>query len=245
MNENINFLISEHEENIQKIINDGKKYIENNIPNKTPISNIIIQQCKYISPVLWILQIFGIISAVILFNIQTSNIENIKKILYFISPFISILTVPEIMKNYFFGIYEIESSCKNSIAKIFIIRLILNGFINVFSLFILIGVASLKFKQEFLDLIISAFLPFNFINIMILFLVNILKIKNHYICLICSLISFSFVIIAVPNIILKNINTIISVLLLIFTTLILYIQIIKKVKTIKRKDIMGYEFNFN
>ncbi len=244
MSKNIEFSISEHEESIKQIVVEGKKYIENNIPDRTPIYNIILEQLKYISPTLWLLQLVGVISMIIVFNIRQYSIENIKNILYIISPIISVITVPEIMKNYFFGIYEIESTCKNSNAKIFLTRLVLIGFINIFSLLILTVTACIKFKLALLDLVVYSFLPFNFINIIILLLIDAFKIKNHYVCLIVSLVSLSFVVFIIPNIILKNINNFISIILLVLTTTILIFQILTRIKIIKRKGIEKYEFNF-
>ena len=232
----------EHEENIKKIIDMGTYYMQNNIPKKIPKYTLILEQIKYISPILWIIQI-SVLLFILLFNsIETMTVESLQRMLYCLSPLIALITVPEIMKDYFYDLSELESSCKNSNVVVFITRLIIVGFSNILFLTILTYIISGQMKENFFELISYSLLPFNLMNILVLLLVNMFKVKNHHTCLLCSLISIIVISVITPNILLMNLNYMIFTIFVFITFIILSIQVFLVLKTMSSKE--GYKYGF-
>lgn len=144
--------------------------------------DIFYTQFKYIRKRFWIISFLIIIFVFFL----VSKVENsISKILILSSflPMLASLSINEINKTISYNMQELEMSCKYSLQKLTIIRMIILGIFH----FILISFSLLIFINTtdfgILKTILYCLLPYLFVNYLSLFIINHIKIaENTYVC---------------------------------------------------------------
>jgi len=120
-----------NENSIDIVVSIGQRYMETHTPRKTPLLSLFTEQIKYISPLLWFCQFIAIILISALIALQTDYVNNVRSVLLQVTPLISVMAVPELIKDTLYNMTELEYSCKNRGGTILIMRLVAVGLINI------------------------------------------------------------------------------------------------------------------
>jgi len=221
------------EKKIEQTILLGQDYMDRNIPQKTPLLYLFLEQIKYISSALWATQFSALIVISLIAANGELNLSTAQNILFKAGSLTAIFAVPELVKDVFFRMSELEKSCKNNSSTILLMRLIGVGCINLFTLAVFAGIFAGSLGQNFFSLVLFVLVPYNCVNIINLFFIMIFKIKGRGTSLAVSILS-SAIVYVVP-IRISFISTAgQQVLLTLFagTTVVLTVQIIKIFKSI-------------
>ena len=155
---------------------------------RTPLSSLFITQAKYISKFLWVTQILAIILTVMTSD-GFSTISEIQGLIFTVVPILTFYVVPEVMKAKIYGMSEVEVVCKNTLAKIMIIKLIIIGTVNIGAILAITLFLSSRFDMRFIELLVYGLIPFNIMNFMNLLVLDILKLKSPFVFLSTSLVT--------------------------------------------------------
>lgn len=230
-------------ERIDTVIFLGKHYMDTHTPRKTSVFYLFIEQIKYLSPVLWLFQLAAIILISFFAFSHTDSTDNVYSTLFQIAPLVSLMAVPELVKDVLYNMSELERSCKNSGSIIILLRLIAVGMINILVISLLSVILAGAYHLNFFVLLLYAFVPYNCVNIIGLTVIRMLKVSSRSGVFALSLISAS-VMIALPIqtqiIDLLSVTTLMISLLV--TILILTIQFRQIFKShLKGEQIYGIE----
>ena len=225
------------ENRIAQTIIAGQDYMSRHIPGRTSVWLLFGQQLKYISPFLWAAQFSALVIVVYAVMLNEPNLYTAQNILFQLAPLTALLAIPELLKDVFHDMSELERSCKNSGSTVLLMRLIAVGGINLFALSLFVGILAGVWGYNFPALALYAVVPYNLVNVICLGVVQLFKIKGKSAALAVSLLSAG-VTWVLPN---TGLNITNYVLLAVFiaTTIILSVQvwaIIKKNQT----EVMSY-----
>ncbi|OCN03430.1 hypothetical protein A7X67_11130 [Clostridium sp. W14A] len=175
------------EYDISNTILMGQNELNRLVRSKTPLMELILDQLKYISPLLWASQLLAIILIVILSaNLKNPYIE-VRQILFEITPLLSLFAVPELIKSAVYGMSELENTCKNSASKVLTARLIVIGGVNLMVITIMTATMSNQYDLPFLHVIIYGLIPFNIVNGLNLVIFDLFKVRSSFIAIAVSL----------------------------------------------------------
>lgn len=219
-------------ERIDTVISLGQHYMDTHTPHRTSLFYLFKEQIKYLSPLLWLFQLSAIILITAFAFSQADNSENVCNLLFQIAPLISVMAVPELIKDVLCNMSELEKSCKNSGSTILILRLIAVGLINVLAIALISGVLAGAYNLNYLVILLYAFVPYNFANIISLFLIRVIKINTRSGALAVSFISAA-VLIALPvqTQIISVLNVVTLSVSFLISLIILTIQVLQVLKT--------------
>ena len=226
---------------IQQTIRLGQNYMGRNIPQKTPLFYLFLEQIKYLSPILWATQFLALIVIVFIAANGELNLSMAQSILFQVAPLTALFAVPELVKDVLFSMSELEKSCKNSSSTILLMRLIGVGCINLFALSLFAGIFAGSLGQNFFALMLYVLVPYNCVNIINLLFIRLFRIKGRGASLAVSLLSAAVVYVIPMQISFVDIASG-QVLLTLFagTTIILIVQIIKIFKSIPLGGIVAW-----
>jgi hypothetical protein len=225
------YKINPSQQSKTETIQMAKAELQLKIKDKTRLSELFLTQAKHLSKFLWAGQLLAIIITVLNFHtIQTNH--DVLAILFTAVPILGFYTVPEIIKSRVYGMSELESVCQISPIKNMFIKLILVGTINLIMILLMLLLLHSKWEGSFAHLIVFGLIPFNFINVMNLYVLNVFKLKSPFVFISISLITsimihvltiyFSY------NSLIWGISFIISTCLLIFELLKLLSHMTKR-----------------
>lgn len=213
---------------IDSVIFLGQRYMDTHTPRKTSVFYLFVEQIKYLSPTLWLFQLAAIILISSFAISQADSADNIYSILFQVSPLVSMMAIPELIKDVLCNMTEIERSCKNNGSTILLLRLIAVGMINVSVIALISGILAGTYQLNFFVLLLYAIVPYNCANIMSLLVIRVLKISSRSCAFALSLIS-AFIMFALPvqTLLISALSITTLMISLLVTILILIIQIIR------------------
>lgn len=228
-----------NKDRIDTVILLGQRYMDTHTPQRTSSLYLFTEQIKYLSPSLWIFQFVTIILITTFAISQADNADNVANILFQVSPLVSIMAVPELIKDVLCNMSELERSCKNSGSTILILRLIAVGMINILVITLISGVLADAYQLNFFELLLYAFVPYNFANIITLLLIRVLRITSRSGALALSFAS-AFILIALPiqTQITSALNVTTLLIALSVTMIVLVIQIVQVFKTYPKGELI-------
>lgn len=228
---------------IDTVVLLGQRYMDTHTPRKTSAFYLYAEQVKYLSPTLWLFQLAAIILISSFAVSQADSADNIYSVLFRAAPLVSVMAVPELIKDVLCNMTEIEKSCKNSGSTILLLRLIAVGIINVSVIALISGILAGAYRLNFFVLLFYAILPYNCANIMNLAVIRVLKISSRSSAFALSLIS-AFIMSALPmqTQIISTLSVTTLMISLLVTILILAIQFKGIFKShLKGEQIYGIE----
>ncbi|NLB43347.1 MAG: hypothetical protein GX815_14060 [Clostridiales bacterium] len=185
------------EEDIVRTIQIGQNVVGRMIPSNIAFSVLLKCQAKYISPYLWVTQFITIVMTIVLtINLINPYIE-IPRILFTLSPILAFFAVPELIKSMIYDMAELEHTCKYSMPKILVARLLIIGGVNIVALTIMIAFLSIQYQMPFIQLILYGLVPINIvngINLLVLTFLNIrstIKLTGISFCLVALMMMFT------------------------------------------------------
>lgn len=213
---------------INTVIFLGQRYMDTHTPQKTPVFYLFVEQIKYLSPTLWLFQLAAIILISSFAVSQADSADNIYSVLFKAAPLVSVMAVPELIKDVLCNMTEIERSCKNNGSTLLLLRLIAVGMVNVSVIALISGILAGTYQVNFFVLLLYAIVPYNCANIMSLAVIRVLKISSRSGAFALSLIS-AFIMLALPaqTPLISALSVTTLIISLLVTILILIIQIIR------------------
>lgn len=164
---------------MQQVIQAGQNYMERNLPARTPRISLFTEQMRYISKFFWACQMLVLLMAAAAAIVLPPGFGHVEMLISGFSPFVSFLAVPEMTKDLYWDMSELENVCKNSSSTIFLTRLIIVGLINIFTLTCAAGMFAGAFEETFGRIIMYGFVPFVWENAACLLLLKILPVKSR------------------------------------------------------------------
>ncbi len=244
MKQNKMFTESEHipepnKDHIDTVIFLGQYYMDTHTPQRTSLFYLFKEQLKYLSPSLWLFQLAIIILITAVAFSEADNSENVCNLLFQVAPLISVMAVPELIKDMLCNMSELEKSCKNSGGIILSLRLIAVGLINVLAITFISGILARVYNLNYLILLLYAFVPYNFANIISFFLIRVMKINTRSGALATSFISAAILIVLPIQIpIISVLNTVTLSISLLISLIILTLQILQIFKTYPKGELI-------
>jgi hypothetical protein len=180
------------EDSIRKVVALGQRYMDGHVPRRTPFSRLFVRQFRYISPVLWATQLIvlaALLSVAFLLQGADDAPRAAEDIVLIFAPLTALYAVPELYKDVFCDMSELEFSCKNSGSKILMIRLVIIGLINLSVLLISTSVLACRWDLSFPALMATALVPYNCANIINLAILRIFGIRTRSGALCLSLVA--------------------------------------------------------
>ena len=175
------------ENDISNTVLMGQNEINRLVRNKTPLMDLVIDQLRYISPLLWVTQFFAILLTVILSaNLEDPYLE-VQQILFAITPLLALFAVPELIKSAVYGMSELENVCKNSASKVLIARLLGIGCINLVAITVVTVTISVRYGLPFTQTILYGLVAFNIVNGINLFVFDLFKVRSSFMAMAVSL----------------------------------------------------------
>lgn len=164
---------------MQQVIQAGQNFMEKNLPERTPLMSLLTEQMRYVSKFFWACQVLVLLAAAAAVIVLPPGFEYAERLISGISPFVCFLAVPEMTKDLYWDMSELENVCKNSSSTIFLIRLIIVGLANIFTLTGIAGIFAGAFEEVFVRIVICGMVPFVWENAMCLLLTKILPVKSR------------------------------------------------------------------
>lgn len=213
---------------IDTVVFLGQRYMDTHTPQKTSAFYLFVEQIKYLSPALWLFQLVAIILISSFAISQADNADNVYSVLFQIGPLVSVMAVPELIKDVLCNMTEVERSCKNNGSTILLLRLIAVGMVNVSVIALISSILAGTYRFNFFVLLLYAIVPYNCANIISLAVIRVLKIRSRSGAFAISLIS-AFIMLALPmqTQIINALSVTTLIISLLVTILILTIQIIR------------------
>ncbi|MDP4152782.1 MAG: hypothetical protein Q8865_04975 [Bacillota bacterium] len=157
--------------------------------SKTPRMSLVLEQLKFISPLLWVTQLLTILLMVILsVNLMNPYLE-VRQILFTITPLLALFAAPELIKSVIYDMSELENVCKNSASKVLLARFIVIGCANLVAITIVTGIVSARYGMTFTQVILYGLVPFNIVNGLNLLVFDLFKVHSSFIAMAVSLCS--------------------------------------------------------
>jgi len=243
MKENKMFTESEYiptpnKNRIDAVIFCGQQYMDTHTPRRTSLFYLFKEQLKYLSPSLWLFQLAIIILITAFAFSEADNSENVCNLLFQVAPLISVMAVPELIKDMLCNMSELEKSCKNSGSTILSLRLIAVGLINALVIALISGILAGVYNLNYIILLLYAFVPYNFANIISLFIIRVMKINTRSGALCTSFISaVILIVLPIQTPIINVLNAVSLSISLLFSCIILTLQISQIFKTYPKGDL--------
>lgn len=174
------------EDNREKTLELCKQYMLCHIPEKTPYIRLFSQQLRYISPLFWIWQAMVFLGVIFLAVTVPKGEMFAGELLYYTGPLLGILAYPEMFRDLFYDMSEIENSCKNNSAALFVMRLLLVGAVNLLLLTLLAVVISTAWDDSFLRTVVFGLTPSLWIHLITLPLLRVARIQSRIGALVLS-----------------------------------------------------------
>lgn len=167
-------------DDVKKTLEAGTKLILQSHTQRLSLRCRILNQFKYISPLLWGADIAML--AICIFIIQQINADtDITLALSSLSFFIAILGIvgfPEICKSFSYQMWELEQSCKYNLQQIVTIKLVIIGVFDLLVITILAVVTSQQIKLPLWETALYLFVPFNLACITSFFTIDFIRNKG-------------------------------------------------------------------
>lgn len=209
----------------------GQRYMNTHTPRRTPAFYLFVEQIKYLSPSLWLFQLIAAVLISAFAVSQADGAENVYSVLFQIAPLVSVMAVPELIKDVLCNMSELERSCKNSGSVLLLLRLIAVGMLNVLVIAFMSGILAGVYRLNFFVLLLYAFVPYNCANIISLLLIRVLKINSRFGTLTVSFTSaLALMILPLQTQIVYVLNTTTLLIALLGTMIILAVQVIQVFK---------------
>ena len=183
---NSDYIPAFREDNREKTLELCKQYMLCHIPEKTPYIRLFSQQLRYISPLFWIWQIVVFLGVMFLAVAVPKGEMFAGELLYYTGPLVGILAYPEMFRDLFYDMSEIENSCKNNSAALFVMRLLLVGAMNLLLLTLLAVVISTAWDDSLLRTVVFGLTPSLWINLITLPLLRVARIRRRIGALVLS-----------------------------------------------------------
>lgn len=202
---------------------------------------VLRHQIQYISPVVWIAQIILLLFVSILLLKTELNSEQINSTVVIISacsPIIALIGIPELAKSFLYNMWEIEDSCRFNLQKVLSMRMIIIGAVDILVISILLGVSSLNYNGNIVDLILYMLVPFNLSSVLYFMIISHSKGKvTSYISMaICIFMSVVLVQISIQPRLYQEIATWVWGMLFLGSFTLLIGQVDKLLNTIKQQE---------
>ena len=189
------------ETDIQKTILAGKQLLMKNPVQELRWYRRIVNQFKYISPLLWFSQLLAIGICMLLIS-QISSDTDMTAILSAISFIVALLGVvgfPEVCKSFSYQMWELEQSCKYNLRQIVAIKLSIIGTIDLIILLAIALFTSLQTELPMWEMALYLFVPFNLACIVSFFVTSLARNKNSVFPIFPAGFGFSFLMLLCIN----------------------------------------------
>lgn len=147
---------------------------------KSSLRALVLNQIKYISPLLWVTQILAVMLLGVLSGDLRDPYPAAQRILFALTPLTTIFAVPEFIKSIVYGMSELENTCKNRAARVFYARLILIGGTNIALIVLMAAMLSSRYSLPFCDMFLYGLIPFNAANLLNFLTFDLMKTRSSF-----------------------------------------------------------------
>lgn len=176
------------ERKIRQVIELGTEYMACHVPEKTSPLVLLSQQLRYISGPYWIIHVL-LLTAVIAGSLIIPEGEvTAGAVVFHCAPILGLLTFPEVVKDAFYSMSELEAACKNSSGRIFSYRMLIVGILDILTLTLLAALSSAAWQAPLMQTVLHGLTPFLWMNAAELLTVSVWRIKSRPGYLLSSLI---------------------------------------------------------
>ena len=189
------------ETNIQKTVLAGKRLFMKNPVQELRWYRRIVNQFKYISPLLWFSQLLAIGLCMLLIG-QISSDTDMTAVLSAISFIVALLGVvgfPEVCKSFSYQMWELEQSCKYNLRQIAAIKLSIIGTIDLLIILAITLLTSLQTELPMWEMALYLFVPFNLACIVSFFVTSLARNKNSVFSIFPAGFGFAFLMLLCIN----------------------------------------------
>ena len=168
------------ETDIQKTVLAGKRLLMKNPVQELRWYRRIVNQFKYISPLLWFSQLLAIGLCMLLIS-QIGSDTDLTAILSAISFIVALLGVvgfPEVCKSFSYQMWELEQSCKYNLRQIVTIKLSIIGTSDLIIILMITLLTSIQTNLPIWEMAVYLFVPFNLACIVSYFVTDLVRNKN-------------------------------------------------------------------
>ena len=176
------------QEKVEEVIISGGFFMEQNVPDGSNIWVLMTKQLRYLSPSLWGCQLLLLCAAIAAALFTSMDCSDAGYMIFTMAPVAGFLTAPEMLKDLQYKMSELESVCRYDGAKVLVLRLISAGLINILCLTMISAVMWGAFGVSFLKTVIYGLVPYVWVNVINLFLIMLLRIRNRRIGVLLSVI---------------------------------------------------------
>ena len=177
-----------NQEHLNQTIEICCRRIETKKLSKKPFTTFIAEQFEYLSPLFWVVQFAALVMAA-----YTSAKTNSPDLLTVFGPLTGLIALPELFRDAYFGMSEIEYSCRYSPAKLFAYRLALILMINTLVLVLSAVMIKGRYNLSFITVLSGILLPYNLFMILSFTSVSILKIRHRYTFIVINMVAAAIV----------------------------------------------------
>ena len=177
------------QEKVEEVIISGELFMEQNVPDGSNIWMLMTKQLRYLSPSLWGCQLLLLCAAIAAALFTSMDCSDAGYMIFTMAPVAGFLTAPEMLKDLQYKMSELESVCRYDGAKVLVLRLISAGLINILCLTMISAVMWGAFGVSFLKTVIYGLVPYVWVNVINLFLIMLLRIRNRRIGVLLSVIT--------------------------------------------------------
>lgn len=168
----------------------------------------------------------------------TSNLVedkmNVPRLLFTLSSIFVFIGVPELVKSMIYNMSELEYTCKHSMPKVLITRLLIISMVNVLATTIMISFLSIRYQISFVELLLYGFVPLSIANGINFFLINLLKTRSIITFIGSSIFSGGLMIIFTGSEIFIKIGQITWIFIFIISLLVLFIEVYYLIKKLDK-----------
>ncbi len=168
------------EANMQKTISAGEQLLMQNPAQELRWYRRIVNQFRYISPLLWFFQLLAIGLCMLLIQRigNGADMTAVLSAISFIVAMLGIIGFPEVCKSFSCQMWELEQSCKYNLRQITAIRLSIIGTIELIVLLTITLFTSLRTKLPVWEMALYLFVPFNLACIVSFFAASLGRNRN-------------------------------------------------------------------
>lgn len=168
------------ETEIQKTIFAGKQLLLKNPVQELHWYRRIVNQFRYISPLLWLSQLLAIGLCMLLIRQMGSGADRtaILSAISFIVALLGVIGFPEICKSFSWQMWELEQSCKYNLRQITAIKLSIIGAADLIIILAITLFTSLQTNLPMWEMALYFFVPFNLVCIVSFFAAGLARKKN-------------------------------------------------------------------
>lgn len=168
------------ETNIQKTVLAGKQLLMKSTVQELRWYKRIINQFKYISPLLWFSQLFVIGLCMLLISHIGSDTDMTATLsaISFIVALLGVVGFPEICKSFSYQMWELEQSCKYNLRQLIAIKLTIIGTLDLLIILAITFFTCLQTELPMWEMALYLFVPFNLACIASFFVTTRARNKN-------------------------------------------------------------------